>query len=121
MTATRFHDRLDPATYEDDDGTVGLFERDPEEADSLWMSERLFRRLTTIGVAYELHMLSILNDFEDITFDAIRLESLLDEIAFAAARLDDAALLPVAQSMAKYLDDRLRRHAWHGSVVFSFD
>ena len=38
----RFADRLDAATYADDDEVVGVYELDPSEADALWLSARLF-------------------------------------------------------------------------------
>jgi len=45
MTLDRFGDRLDAAPYADDP-VVGVFESDPDEADSLWLSDRLFASTT---------------------------------------------------------------------------
>jgi hypothetical protein len=55
----RFADRLDPASYTDDP-VVGVYEADPDAADALWISERLFGRLTLVASAYELHTLPLL-------------------------------------------------------------
>ena len=60
MTGDRFADRLDAATYLDDDETVGVWEVSAEDSDALWLSGRLFRRLTTVAAAYRLHALPML-------------------------------------------------------------
>jgi len=44
--STFYSDRLDASTYEGDDDTLGIFEASPTEPDSLWLSGRLFHRLT---------------------------------------------------------------------------
>ena len=72
VTLDRFADRLDPATYDDDDGTVGVFESDRGDEDSLWISERLFRRLTSVASGYELHTLPMLGGSDPVRLNGKR-------------------------------------------------
>lgn len=83
----RFDDRLDAATYEDDE-VVGVFESDPGESDSLWLSERLFCRLTAVANGYELHTPPMLGGSDPVRLNQQRCQSLLDELAFVAERLE---------------------------------
>jgi len=117
----RFADRLDPATYADDDEVVGVYESDPSEADALWLSARLFRRLTGVAQAYELHALPLLDDPDPVRLNRARCEAVLDEIAFVAERLDNQVAIGVAQSITDYLIVRTRRPAWDGTVTFEGD
>ncbi len=121
MPIDRFANRLDPATYAEDDDVVGVFESDPSEADALWLSARLCRRLTGVARAYELHALPLLDDPEPVRLNRARCEAVLDEIAFVAERLDDPVALGVAQSISDYLSERTRRLGWDGSVTFEGD
>jgi hypothetical protein len=73
----RFQDSLDAATYVDDDETVGVWELNAEDSDALWLSGRLFRRLTTVAAAYHLHTLPTLGGSESVALDKIRCGSLL--------------------------------------------
>jgi hypothetical protein len=117
----RFADRLDPSTYESDDEVVGIYERDPNEHDALWCSGRLFRRLTTIGHAYELPTLPLLDGSADLSLNRTRCVSLVDEIAFVAERVNDDVLRALAQSLSDYVATRVRRPAWLGDITFDFD
>ena len=97
----RFADRLDPATYALEDEVVGVFESDPSEADTLWLSARLFRRLTGVARAYELHALPQLDDPDPVRLNRARCEAVLDEIAFVAERLDDQVATAAAASSTR--------------------
>lgn len=121
VTIDRFADRLDPATYAHDDEAVGVFESDPSEADALWLSARLFRRLTGVARAYELHALPQLDDPDPLRLNRARCEAVLDEIAFVAERLDDQVAIGVAQAITDYLTARTRRPTWDGPVTFEVD
>jgi hypothetical protein len=121
MRTERFVDRLDPKTYEADDEVVGIYETDPSEHDALWCSGRLFRRLTSIGAAYELHTLPLLDGSADVRLNQTQCLSLLDEIAFVAERVNDALLVGLAQSLSGYVTARIRRPGWHGDITFGFD
>lgn len=121
MPQDRFADRLDPATYADDDEVVGVFEADPSEPDALWLSARLFRRLTGVAKAYDLHALPLLDAPDPVRLNKARCEAVIDEIAFVAERLDDPVAAGMAQSIADYLSARTRRPAWDGPVTFEGD
>lgn len=118
VTLDRFADRLDPATYENDDGLVGVFESDPGEEDSLWISERLFHRLTAVAAGYEMHTLPMLGGSDPIRLNGQRCQSLLDELAFVADRLDDPIASSTAQSIQDYIAVRVQRLQWDGAVTF---
>lgn len=118
VTPDRFADRLDPATYANDDGHVGVFESDPAEEDSLWISERLFQRLAAVATAYELHTLPMLGGSDPVTLSRARCESLLDELAFVADRLDDPLAASTAQGIQGYVAARIHRPLWDGAVTF---
>lgn len=116
VTAARFADRLDAATYEDDE-VVGVFENDPGEPDSLWLSERLFHRLTAVAKGYELHTLPMLGGSDPVRLNQQRCQSLLDELAFIAERLDDPLAAKTAQAIQDYVAVRVRRPGWAGVVT----
>ena len=119
--ADRFADRLDPATYADDDETVGVFESGPSDEDSLWLSARVFRRLTYVAKAYELHALPMLDDPDPVALNRPRCEAVIDEIEFVAERLDDVVAIEMAQSITTYLAERTRRPGWGGTATFEVD
>lgn len=118
MTPDRFADRLDPTTYEDDDGLVGVFESDPGEDDSLWISERLFRRLTAVATGYDLHTLPMLGGSDPVRLNEQRCQSLLDELAFVDDRLNDPIASSTVQAIQNYIATRVRRPGWVGAVTF---
>ena len=117
----RFADRLDPSTYAADPDTVAVFESGHADADALWLPARLFRRLTHVAAAYELHSLPLLGGPEPVELNRARCESVLDEVAFVAERLDDALAVSTAQSITGYLVARTRRATWDGTVTFEGD
>jgi hypothetical protein len=121
VTPDRYADRLDAATYEDDDDTVGIFESSPEEPDSLWLSGRLFNRLTGVAAAYDLHTLPMLGGPEAEQLNRPRCESLLDELAFVADRLNDPLAVQTAQAISDYVATRLGRPEWSGSITVEGD
>lgn len=114
----RFSDRLDAASYADDP-EVGVYESDPSEDDSLWISERLFERLTRVASAYELHTLPMLGGTEPVRLNRVRCEGLLDEVAFVAERLNDPLAADVAQSLTTYLTRRTWNPRWDAVVTFA--
>jgi hypothetical protein len=98
-----------------------MFESNPADHDSLWLSGRLFHRLTGVAAAYELHTLPMLGGSEPARLNRVRCESLLDELAFVADRLNDPLAVKTAQVIADYVAVRTRRPAWDGSVTFEGD
>lgn len=121
VPADRFADRLDPRTYAEDDEVVGIYEVDPSETDALWLSARLFRRLTGVARAFELHALPMLDAPDPIQLNRTQCETVLDEIAFIAERLDDPLAVGMAQSITDYLAVRTRRPTWDGPVTIDGD
>jgi hypothetical protein len=117
----RFADRLDPSTYAQDDEVVGVFEATRDDDDALWLSARLFRRLTQIAQAYELHSLPLLDDPEPVLLNRPRCEGVVEEIEFVAALLDDPLAIELAQSLTDYLAARLRQPSWYESVTVEVD
>lgn len=117
----RFADRLDASTYQGDDDVVGVYEFDAADQDSLWLSGRLFRRLTDVAVAYELHTLPLLGGSDPVRLDRVQCQSLLDELAFLAERLNDAVAWQTAQAITDYVAVRTGRPAWSGLVTFEGD
>ena len=118
MSPDKFADRLAPETYQDDDEVVGVFENDPSAEDSLWLSARLFGRLVAIASGYELHTLPMLGGAGAVQLNDLRCESLLDELAFVAERVDDPLVTSTAQLIADYVGERLRCPNWKGNVTF---
>ncbi len=120
VTLDSFADRLDPEVYRDDE-VVGVFEEDPAEEDSVWVSARLFRRLTAVATGYELHTLPMLGGADPERLNMQRCQSLLDELAFVAERLDDQLASSTAQTIQDYVAVRVRRPNWDGVVTFEGD
>jgi hypothetical protein len=121
VTQDRYADRLDPSTYETDDDTIGIFESSPDAPDSLWLSGRLFNRLTGVAAAYELHTLPLLAGVDTDRLNRARCQQLLDELAFVADRLNDPLALQTAQVISDYIASHLRRPGWDGSITFEGD
>lgn len=104
MTGDRFADRLDAATYSDDP-VVGVYSEDPGEASSLWVPERLFERLVLLARAYGLHTLPLLGGSEPVHLTGPMIGSLVDELDFVRARVDD----PLVTTWARGIADRASR------------
>ncbi len=100
--SARFADRLDASTYADDDETVGVFEGGPDDEDALWLSGRLFRRLTTVGAAYELHVLPQLQDGD-------------------AVRLGRPQCQSLVETVVAFMGVRLRQPRWDGDITIDGD
>ena len=117
MTQDRFADRLDAAAYENDDEVVGVFEQTVEDADALWLSGQLFHRLTTVASAYRLHALPMLGGSEPMRLNRLQRQSLLNELAFVAERLNDPLATATAQAISDFVAIRTRRPAREGSIT----
>lgn len=50
-----------------------------------------------------------------------RCESLLDELAFVAERLNDPLAVQTAQAITDFVDVRVRRPTWNGWITFEGD
>ncbi len=99
MTQERFADRLDPATYADEE-PVRLWLVEGTPADELYLPEALWHRLRMVAAAYHLHLLPILDGLSDPVFlSASQCGALVDETDFVAARVDDALLMEVISAV----------------------
>lgn len=121
MTAKDFADRLEARTYQDDDGLVGVYEIEASDADALWLSERLFQRMTLVARAYELHTLPLLGGTDPVTLSRPMCASLVDELNFVTDRLNDPLAHETAQALADFVASRVRRPGWDGSVTVEGD
>lgn len=106
MTAPgrRYDVRFDASEYAEDE-PVGVFAH-PDDPDAVWVPERLFWRLVFVARGYSLHTLPLLGGPEPVVLNALQVESLLDEVAFVAALLDDD---PLVVDLATRLNAYLRR------------
>lgn len=116
MDLTRYSDRLDPATYADDEPVV-IFE-EGHEADGLYVSERLFWRLVQVGKGYELHHLPLLGGMDPVRLGREQCRTLCDELAFVAERLDDPLAVATAQSVFTFVQTRAQRPGEETFVTF---
>lgn len=121
MTAKQFADRLEAATYQDDDGVVGVYEFQPSDGDALWLSERLFRRVIRVAEAYELHTLPLLSGSDPVTLSRPMCASVVDELEFLTDRLNDPLVHETVQAVTDFMTIRLRRPSWEGSVTVEGD
>lgn len=91
--ASKFANRLDPATYQSDAQVhfgIARAHRDPEQW--LRLPERLVARLTSLGVAYELHHIQMIDIYDDTTFKSQQCEKLQAELRFLAGVTQDPLL-----------------------------
>ena len=95
-----------------------MFQTDPDAEAALWVSERLFGRLTLVARAYELHTLPMIGGSDPVALNRTRCEALLNELEFVAERLDDPLALQIAQAITDYVATRLRQPLWGGDVTF---
>jgi hypothetical protein len=118
MTDSRFADRLDGATYQDDE-PVGVFSDDPERG--VWVSERLWDRIRLLGQAYGLHTLPLLvgeaSGGDGVTLNALQVETLRDELVFVEARANDDLVTHHARAVSDYLAMQLRSPSGEVSVT----
>lgn len=117
MDLARYLDRLDPATYEDDEPVV-VYETDSGDADVLHIPERLFWRLVRVGQAYELHHVPLLGGVEPVRLGRAQCTALCDELAFVAERVDDRLAGAAAHSVITYVEVRVRRPGAEAYVTF---
>jgi len=97
---SRFNDRLEPATFEDDvevdvvvvkAGAELDWSQIPLEEQDL-VPERIFDRLCRMGAAYELQHLQSLKVDQPNRLNRSQTESLIEEVEFVGSIVDDPAL-----------------------------
>lgn len=84
----------------------------------MWLSERQLHGRTAVAGGYELHTLPMLGGSDPVRLNQERRQSLLDELAFVAERLDDPLAAWAAQAIQDYIAVRVRRPGWAGDVTF---
>lgn len=110
----RFDDRLDAERYADDPAFgVGLGEGTPGDQDSAWIPERLLARVVALGRAYELHLLPLIEEHEQVHFNSQQAESLAGEVAFVLERVDD----PLLRDHGRRIAELVRRGAREATGV----
>ena len=91
------------------------------DEDALWLSGRLFRRVTGVGAAYELHVLLQLQDADAVRLSRPECQSLVDELQFVAERLDDPLAHRMVQTVAALVSARLRQPGWDENITIDGD
>lgn len=93
MSATdgsKFANRLRKSTYENDAEVhfgIAASHREPE--DWVRLPERLVARLTSMGMAYDLHHIQMIDIYDDTTFRSQQCEKLFRELEFLAGVTKD--------------------------------
>ena len=98
--ATRFAKRLDPTTYAGDTQVhFGVSAPGGEPEQWSGFSERLVARLNNLGVAYELHHVSLIDIYDDTRFNSTQCEKLREELAFLAEVVKDPTLTDLVKTI----------------------
>ncbi len=101
---SKFANRLEKNTYQND--TLVHFGTAPSQKDpESWVGvpERLVARLTSLGMAYELHHVQMIDIYDDTTFRSQQCEKLYGELEFLAGVTKDALLGEVINTLAGLL------------------
>ncbi|MFQ5528260.1 MAG: hypothetical protein ACE5GX_18650 [Thermoanaerobaculia bacterium] len=104
----KFANRLRRSTYEKDAQVhfgVAASHRDPET----WVGlpERLVARLTSLGMAYDLHHIQMIDIYDDTTFRSQQCEKLYRELEFLAGVTKDPLVGDVLNTIAGLLKPAL--------------
>lgn len=105
---SKFANRLDAATYKSDAEVhfgIARAHREPEK----WVRipERLVARLTSMGMAYELHHVQMIDIYDDTTFKSQQCEKLYGELVFLAGVTKDPVLGDVLAKIASLIEPAL--------------
>jgi len=111
MTETdgsKFANRLDPNTYKSDAEVhfgIARAHRDPE--DWVRLPERIIARLTSMGMAYELHLIQMIDIYDDTTFKSQQCEKLYAELVFLTGVTQDPVLKDAIAKIAALMKPAL--------------
>jgi hypothetical protein len=113
---SRFNNRLDPATFENDVEVDVVVVKAGAELDwsqilpeeQVLVPERIFDRLCRIGAAYELQRLQSLKADQPSRLNRSQTESLIEEVEFVASIVDDPALRHYIQPLLRVAELCLR-------------
>ncbi len=100
MSIDRFLDRFEVRTYEHDEPILLFLVESRGAEEDCSVPERLWHRLHAIASAYELHLLPVMGWSSDPCFlNATQCESLIDELEFVGAVVDDPVLHGVVRDV----------------------
>ena len=105
---SKFANRLQSASYQND--TQVHFGIAPsQKAPESWVgvSERVVARLTSMGMAYELHHIQMIDIYDDTTFKSQQCEKLYLELEFLAGVIKDPVLGEVLNTLAALIKPAL--------------
>lgn len=88
--SSKFANRLQSDTYQNDSKVHFGIARSQKAPES-WVAvpERVVARLTSLGMAYELHHVQMIDIYDDTTFKSQQCEKLYSELAFLAGVIKD--------------------------------
>ena len=98
-----YQDRFDPSRYAGDEA-VSLSTSGAQNSNTFSMPERLFSRAQQIAVAYELHLLPVIDYYGEVRLSGEQIRTLRDELAFIRSVATDPLLesyLRDAQSLVE--------------------
>lgn len=105
---SKFANRLDPNTYNNDAKVhFGIARSHQDPQDWVRVPERLVARLTSLGMAYELHHIQMIDIYDDTTFRSQQCEKLYEELVFLAGVTKDPVLGDVLNRIAGLLKPAL--------------
>jgi hypothetical protein len=89
---SEYQDRFDAALYTKDQGVSLTLRGLPAPEGSFTMPERIFERAQQIAAAYELHVLPLIDYYDEVRLNKDQLKSLQDELAFIRSVVNDPLL-----------------------------
>jgi hypothetical protein len=87
-----YQDRFDAARYANDQGVSLTLRGLPAPQGTLTLPERLFGRAQQIGAAYELHVLPLIDYYDEVRLNKDQLKGLQDELTFIRSVVNDPLL-----------------------------
>jgi hypothetical protein len=105
---SRYSDRLNAATYADDE-PIHVFS--PENQAEAWVPERVFDRMQAIAVGYGLHVIPLLAEDALRFLDGSQAATFTDEVAFIAQVTNDPALHEHLAAMLAVANDGIYQRA----------
>ena len=110
MDSSELEKRLQSATYRDDaEVHFGIAESGKDPAKWVGVPERLASRITTLGEAYELHHLPMIDIYADTIFTTRQCENLKAELQFLSEVVSDPALNEVVGKVSALLETALAK------------
>ena len=105
---SRYQDRLIAATYADDE-PIRVFS--PETESEVWVPERVFARMQSVAVGYDLHVIPLLAEEALRFLNGAQAETFTDEVGFIAEVTNDPALHEHLAAMLAVANDGIHQRA----------